>query len=795
MKNNFTILFLIVTFFLLGEKTAYSNDLIFDTSEITLSNDGNNIIATDGIVTSSNNKIKLNAKIFNYDKTTEILKARIGTALLVEKKIEIKADKFLYNKNLSTIEAIGNVRVKHLDKNIIINTQNIYYLDFDQTIKSNTESTIKDSFNNFLTTDDFIYTLSDNLLKITNGKFIDIDKNIIDIEKGYINLLSGKLIGKDISINFNNKTFEKDNEPRLKGNTINSDEGVSIIKKGVFTTCKKNNDCPPWQFFAEEIKHDKKKKILFYKNAWLKIYDKPVLYFPKFFHPDPTVKRQSGFLMPTLESSTNTGEALRTPYYHVISNNKDLTIRPRFYSNEKILTQSEYRQVNASSELTLDASILSQKTLGTKNHFFLKSIKKLNITKFDESEILLKLEQASKDNYLKVYKIKSPLLDNVNTMSSFLEFNAYREDLSINSSFQVYENLSKKNHDRYEYVYPNFNINKNFEANQNMNGNFYLNTSGFVKNYNTNIFEKTLVNDLSFNSNAKILTNGLKSSYNIVFKNANTDSKNSPIYKNKANHEIAGIAEFNTSYPLKKETDTYTNIFKPLVSLRYSPNKSKNLRNNEKRIDVNNIYGLNRIGSNSSVEGGLSLTYGSEFLKLNKKNEEILSASIANVIKNEKDNNISRSSSLGDKTSNIVGGLKFNLNNNIKIDYKFAQDHNLKDTNFQVIEGEFKVNNFVTSFEYLNENDTLEKQSYITNKTSYIMSDSKNIAFETRKNKKTKLTEFYNLVYQYRNDCLIAGLEYNKEFYNDNSLKPEENIFFKLTIIPLGEVKSPNIKK
>ena len=75
------------------------------------------------------------------------------------------------------------------------------------------------------------------------------------------------------------------------------------------------------------------------------------------------------------------------------------------------------------------------------------------------------------------------------------------------------------------------------------------------------------------------------------------------------------------------------------------------------------------------------------------------------------------------------------------------------------------------------------------------MSDSKNIAFETRKNKKTKLTEFYNLVYQYRNDCLIAGLEYNKEFYNDNSLKPEENIFFKLTIIPLGEVKSPNIKK
>ena len=53
---------------------------------------------------------------------------------------------------------------------------------------------------------------------------------------------------------------------------------------------------------AEEIVHDKNKKIINYKNAWLEIYDKPVIYFPKFFHPDPTVKRQSGFLIPSLKT-------------------------------------------------------------------------------------------------------------------------------------------------------------------------------------------------------------------------------------------------------------------------------------------------------------------------------------------------------------------------------------------------------------------------------------------------------------------------------------------------------------
>ena len=70
----------------------------------------------------------------------------------------------------------------------------------------------------------------------------------------------------------------------------------------------------------------------------------------------------------------------------------------------------------------------------------------------------------------------------------------------------------------------------------------------------------------------------------------------------------------------------------------------------------------------------------------------------------------------------------------------------------------------------------------------------KNLIFETRKNKKTKLTEFYNLVYQYTNDCLIAAIEYNKDYYSDRDLKPEENIFFKLTIIPFGQTSSPNLK-
>ena len=39
----------------------------------------------------------------------------------------------------------------------------------------------------------------------------------------------------------------------------------------------------PWILNAENIKHDSKKKTIFYDIAWLKVYDMPVFYFPKFF--------------------------------------------------------------------------------------------------------------------------------------------------------------------------------------------------------------------------------------------------------------------------------------------------------------------------------------------------------------------------------------------------------------------------------------------------------------------------------------------------------------------------------
>ena len=67
----------------------------------------------------------------------------------------------------------------------------------------------------------------------------------------------------------------------------------------------------------------------------------------------------------------------------------------------------------------------------------------------------------------------------------------------------------------------------------------------------------------------------------------------------------------------------------------------------------------------------------------------------------------------------------------------------------------------------------------------FTINENNYLKFNTRRNRKINLTEYYNLVYEYKNDCLVAGIKYNKTYYEDRDLKPSENLFFTISLIPL----------
>ena len=68
------------------------------------------------------------------------------------------------------------------------------------------------------------------------------------------------------------------------------------------------------------------------------------------------------------------------------------------------------------------------------------------------------------------------------------------------------------------------------------------------------------------------------------------------------------------------------------------------------------------------------------------------------------------------------------------------------------------------------------------------------ISFRTRENREIDLTEYYDLIYEYKNDCLTASIQYNKDYYSDNELKPTEEIFFSISIVPLATLNTPSVR-
>ena len=801
MKNNkffFKILFFLIFFF--NFNFLLSDEFEFKASKIETTNNNNKIQGAGGVEVNDKKGLIITGQQFEYNKLNSILVVNDNVVIKDDLNNNlIKTEKITFNKTSNIINTSNKTIIK-LDSGYLIESSSLIYDRNLNVITSENKTFVTDPYENKLTMRAFQYSTINRMLSAQDVEIIDIEKNYYSIKNIKYDFRNNEIIGQDLSLEFNGGNIKTDqNQPRLKGNTIFYKKDTTQVKQGVFTTCKKDDDCPPWVLSASKIEHNKVKKTVNYENALLKIYDVPVFYFPKFFHPDPTVKRQSGFLVPTFSQSNNLGNYISIPYFNAISNSSDLTFTPRFYDKGKTIYQTEYRKHNKNSKHVLDFSIKNKSIQifddnkkKSSTHFFSKSSFDLDLDNSFTGELDIKIEQTSDDDYLKTYKLKSPLIESESNLNTSLNFNLYNDDLSVKITSETYENLSLPDSDRYEFIYPSINIIKEFDYFD--NGNFSLSSAILNKQYQTNIKESTITNDLNYKSYNKISSNGLLSSYEVLIKNFNSDANNSSKFSNKNSSSLAAITNYELKYPLKKNTNNYTSTITPIISARYSPNDTKNRSQNDRIINYDNIFSINRIGLGDSVEGGQSITMGTEYSLINNDNKRNISASLATVFRDKENKNLPLNSTLGKKNSDIFGNIAFNNDGFIDFDYSFALDNNLKTINYNQIKSTLSFYKFISEFDFL-EKKGINSESYIANETKFTLNESSSIGFRTRRNKEKNLTEYYNLLYEYQNDCLIAGIEYTKDYYSDGSLKPEELLFFSVTIMPFGTISTPGINK
>ena len=777
MKNNFLIIKLICFFFL--TTSLFAKNLEISSSEVKLD--------------KKESKIILKGSVEATDENNNIL----------------KADEAYYLKDKDFLNSIGLTTII-TKENYLFESENVIFDNKNKTIKSDFPTKIIDPDGNVILTTMFNYNSIENVLFSKGGiKLEDVNSNIYRFNQIYIDEKKRKIIGSDAKIFFNDNSMkiDKRNNPRIFANSVSIDEDNSIVQKGVFTYCqfRENEKCPPWELRAKKIKHNSSKKTVYYDNAVLKIYDFPIFYFPKFSHPDPTVDRRSGFLIPTFTNSTTMGAGIDLPYFFNLSKDKDITFTPRIYSSNEPLYLVEYRQDFAKSSLIVDAGYTegykkksNNKTPGSRTHFFTRFYNSIIEEDDTSSDIEINLQHVSNSTYPKINKLETALVDYLdNTIKNTVDYGYQRKDLFFNTKISAFENLSKTGNDRFEFIYPEASLDKNLLISDNL-GIVDLKSELLVKNYDVDKQIEVISNEFNWVSNSWVNKYGFENEFLGLFKNVNYRAKNAENYKTEDSvSEFYGALGFKSELGLFKFKDNNKlNIFKPKLLVKISPNDSRNISSQSSTLSYSNLYKLNKIKTIDKVDTGSSISLGFDFKinNLNKNNEvknEQFKFSLGQIISAEENRDMPSRSTLNEKMSDIIGETSLNLNDNVKITNNFLLDQNLEKFNQNLIDLQVVYPKTSFNISYLEENQHIGSTKYIQSKAGFNFNNGL-ISLEAKRNLISNSAEFYDLSYEYINDCLKAGIAFRREFYRDRDLEPEDSLFFKVTFSPLGTITTPD---
>jgi LPS-assembly protein len=240
----------------------------------------------------------------------------------------LEADELIYNQDVKTISAVGGVRIEY-DGNRLVAKK----VTYNQT--------------------------TGRLLAEGNVEIIQPDGNRIyadkidvtdDFKDGFINALRVETI--------DNTRFAAESAERVAGE-------VTTFNQGVYTACepcKDNPEKPPlWQIKSRKIVWDGRKHTIRFERPKLEFFGVPLGFLPFLEIADPTIKRKTGFLLPSITSKTELGVGVRVPFYLALSPSYDATLYGTYYSKQGFLGEAEWRQRFNNGSYTVKIAGISQR--------------------------------------------------------------------------------------------------------------------------------------------------------------------------------------------------------------------------------------------------------------------------------------------------------------------------------------------------------------------------------------------------------------------------------------------------
>lgn len=129
--------------------------------------------------------------------------------------------------------------------------------------------------------------------------------------------------------------------------------------------CKKDATKPPfWRVRAKRIIHKNSEKMVYFEDATLELWGYPIAWLPYLSIADPSVKRKSGFLVPSYIARSRLGVGAAVPYFWALAPHYDLTLTPTVLSRQGFLGQAQWRHRLMNGSYTIMATGVFQNDPG-----------------------------------------------------------------------------------------------------------------------------------------------------------------------------------------------------------------------------------------------------------------------------------------------------------------------------------------------------------------------------------------------------------------------------------------------
>tara|TARA_R110000824_G_scaffold155226_7_gene327865 strand:+ start:24320 stop:26674 length:2355 start_codon:yes stop_codon:yes gene_type:complete len=477
-------------------------------------------------------------------------------------------------------------------------------------------------------------------------------------------------------------------DSRLAGNdAVRQNGNVTTLHRGVYSPCKvckeEGKTTPLWQIKAFRVIHNAEEKRIIYEDAYMELFGVPVAYLPFFSHPDPTVKRQSGFLMPGFASSTDLGQEITVPYFWAIKPNMDVTVAPRYTTDEGMVYQGEFRHRIEQGAYRFFGTGTWPKTQtpGTSGDSdFRGSL--FGDGHFNVApgwDMGFRTELSSDDTYLRKYG-----LTDVTALTNRLYVEHFDGRNSITADGYYFRGLLPAvNQDDMPWVVPLINVNHDF-GNLLGDGRLSFNANTMILGTPAGLSSRRLSTSFAWEKNFTSKTGQVYRLFASLRGDLYSTDK-APIATTPATyHDAETVARFlptagvEVSYPFINSGGKYRQVLEPIAQVIAAPkiNNTDKIPNQDSIIaefDDSNLFSENRFPGYDRWESGGRASVGVRY-SIYDDTDGQASFLFGQSFRMDEENAFSTSSGLRDQKSDYVGSIQLSPNKNILAVHRFRID-------------------------------------------------------------------------------------------------------------------------